>query len=85
MVAVESVSSIKEKLMYTVRLFSKQELPQSDFQGDGISSVQQITNGLEMTVKGDINPLLDKLCNYQFDDVEITHANLEDIFLEFYS
>ncbi len=35
-------------------------------------------------VKGDINPLMQALAQAQIKDVSITHASLEDVFMEFY-
>mgnify|MGYP002150570561 CR=1 FL=1 len=37
-----------------------------------------------LKVKGDLNPLLRLLATVPVRDLEVTHASLEDIFLEYY-
>jgi ABC-2 type transport system ATP-binding protein len=39
---------------------------------------------ISLRVRHDINPVLKELARYDVHDVEITHASLEDIFMQFY-
>lgn len=48
---------------------------------DIISSTPKLWH---LKVRGDINPILSVLANHPVTDVEITHASLEDVFMEFY-
>ena len=83
-VATESIASLKEKRMHTVRVYFASGYSKGDFNFDGIEIQQEIPNGLIIGVKGDINPIIKKLANYRIKELEITHASLEEIFLEFY-
>ena len=83
-VATESIASLKEKRMHAVRVHFASGYSKDDFNFDGIEVQQEIPNGLVIGVKGDINPIIKKLANYQLKELEITHASLEEIFLEFY-
>jgi len=83
MVAVERISEMKLMKMYDVR-----------FHAEGIDTKKLIDKNTELIsnveglvilkVKGDINPLVAKLASIKVKDLEIMHAGLEDIFMEFY-
>jgi len=83
-VATESITSLKEKRMHTVKVHFASGYSKDDFIFDGVEIQQEIPNGLVIGVKGDINPIIKKLANYRIKELEITHASLEEIFLEFY-
>ncbi len=83
-VAIESISSLKEMRMHAVRIHFNSPYNKNDFDFDGIEVQQEIPDGLIIGVKGDINPLIKKLANYNIKELEISHASLEEIFLEFY-
>jgi len=83
-VATESIASLKEKRMHTVKVHFASGYSKDDFIFDGVEIQQEIPNGLVIGVKGDINPIIKKLANYRIKELEITHASLEEIFLEFY-
>ncbi|MHB8896069.1 MAG: ATP-binding protein DrrA1-3 family domain-containing protein [Candidatus Geothermincolia bacterium] len=50
----------------------------------GVSGVEKLGNRVVLKLKGDINPLLKAVARYDVADFSITHASLEDVFLEFY-
>ncbi len=50
-----------------------------------VQVIHETTNHTSLRVTGDLNPLLSQLAKHKVADLEITHASLEDIFLEFYS
>lgn len=84
MAAIESIKSLKEKRMYTVTIYFNEPVDRNIFTGDGIQINKELTDGLVLNVKGDLDPLINKLSKFDLKDLEITHATLEDIFLEFY-
>lgn len=84
MVATESIRSLKEKRMYTVSAFFADKFDKNIFVGDGIEITKELPDGLVISVKGDVNPIINKLNNYKLRDLQIEHASLENIFLEFY-
>jgi len=84
-VATESIISLKEKRMHVVKVYFNGEFNKEDFNFDGVEIHQELNNGLLIGAKGDISPLIRKLANYSLKELEITHASLEEIFLEFYN
>lgn len=84
-VAVESVDQIKKKHLYSIKVNFKEEFSEKDFsQLENVEIENRYDHQLELTTKGDINALIEKISNYQIKDIEIAHADLEKIFLEFY-
>lgn len=84
MVAIEDIQTLKEKKIHIVYAYFNQEFQKSDFKFDGVAIAEEMPDTLVLNVKGDINPLMKKLGQYKLKDIEITHATLEDVFLEFY-
>lgn len=56
----------------------------SEFQINGVDKVEELADGLLITVSGDLNPILHAIAKHQVIDFEITHASLEDVFMKFY-
>jgi ABC-2 type transport system ATP-binding protein len=83
--AVETLETLKEKRIYDVRV-KLEHLPEKNyFVGDGIQNVKELQNNtLLLRVNSNITFILEKLHNLKVIDLEITHASLEDIFMEFY-
>lgn len=83
-VDIESVASVKEKRIYTIHAYFKGKVPKSQLSKDGVEITKELSDGLVLNVKGDIKPVLSKLSKYKLKDLEITHASLEEVFMEFY-
>ena len=84
-VATESINDIKRKRIYTVYAYFEGDVPKKELVTDGISLIEEFSDGLVLSVKGDTKPLLKKLAGYEnLKDLEITHAGLEEVFMEFY-
>lgn len=83
-VAIESVHDLKKKRLYTVYVHFEGEVPKDELTTDGIDIEEEFSDGLVLNVKGDISPLLAKLNEYKLKDLEIIHANLEKVFMEYY-
>lgn len=84
MVTTESIASLKGKRLYTVTAFFNGPFDRQAFQYNGFHITREFDHGIELTLKGDINPLIALLQRFPLRDVQIEHASLEDIFLEFY-
>ena len=82
--AVESIQELKKKKIYTVSVYFDQKYNKEDFISDDVVISKEMPNNLVLSVKGNINPLIKKLNKYKLKDLEIRHAALEEIFLEFY-
>lgn len=84
LVATENIQTLKNKRMHLVTVRFGQKFKKSDFIFDHVEVQEELPDGLILNVKGDINPLIVKLSKYNIKDLEITHATLEEVFLEFY-
>lgn len=83
-VAIEDIGSLKKKRLYTVRVLFKETVSRKDLETNGIKVSDVLLDGFILQVKGDITELINKLNDYQLKDIEISHSNLEDMFLEYY-
>jgi ABC-2 type transport system ATP-binding protein len=83
LIEVESVRELKGKKIYNLTARFPQEAPQ-DFALPGVEVIKRMPGGVVLRVKGDINPVLAKLKQYELTDIEISHESLEQVFLEFY-
>lgn len=84
LVAVESIKELADKKMHKIEVRFNDKFKLSDFQVDGVETVEQVANGLLITAGGNLNPLLRALAKHNVVDFEITHASLEDVFMKFY-
>ncbi|OGY22319.1 MAG: hypothetical protein A2126_04040 [Candidatus Woykebacteria bacterium GWB1_45_5] len=84
-VATESINDIRRKRIYTVHAYFEGEIPKKEIVTDGIELIEELSDGLVLRIKADIRPLLHKLSEYNnLKDLEVTHASLEEVFMEFY-
>jgi ABC-2 type transport system ATP-binding protein len=84
LVGIETVGDLGEKRMRRIVARFEDKFEKEDFRFDGVEKIEDLSDGMILTVRGDINPILKKLAGYRLHDLEVTHATLEDIFLEFY-
>lgn len=83
-VALENIQTLKDKRMHKATVRFEGKFTKSDFNFDGVKVKDELKDGLTLDIKGNIDPLIKKLAKYKVKDLEITHAPLEEIFLEFY-
>jgi ABC-2 type transport system ATP-binding protein len=83
LISVDSVRELKQKKIYNLVARFATEAPQ-DFVMPGVGIIKKMPGGVVLRIKGDINPVLEKLKRYELTDIEITHESLEQVFLEFY-
>lgn len=83
LVATEPMSALKDKHLYTINLeFSK------DFTLPAVPNVQVVSHtnhSLVVKAHGDLQPLLKILADAPVHDLQIQHATLEELFMEFYT
>lgn len=84
LVAVESIKTLGEKKLHKVEVHFDDKYKVSEFELDGVEKIEEITDGLLITVSGDLNLVLHKLAKHKVNDLEINHASLEDVFMKFY-
>jgi len=84
LVAIESIEKLTEKKMHIVRAFFEEKINADDFKMPNVVIKDKYDSSILLNVTGNITPVIKKLSQYILKDVEITHAILEDVFLEFY-
>lgn len=84
LVSVETIKALGEKKLRRVIVRFERNVSTKDFDFDGVEEIEEIPDGLMFTVRGDIDGVIKKLGKYKIKDIEISHATLEDVFLEFY-
>ena len=85
LIAIESIQELKNKRVHVVKAIFDKQIDANEFDIKNVEIQKELSNGFMFGVKGDINPLIKKLSEYTLSEVEISHATLEEIFLEFYN
>ena len=84
-VAEESLESLREKSRHIVRARFAKPLAKSALKLSGVELVHHHGAEVELKVQGSLNPALKLLSRHDVVDLEVTHASLEEIFMEMYS
>ncbi|HEY3375787.1 MAG TPA: ABC transporter ATP-binding protein [Candidatus Aquicultor sp.] len=84
LVTIEKISDIAAKKVRYVDLTLAEPVNVDEFRVPGVTQIDQIDNHIRLTVKGEIDPLIKKLAQYDVLDMIAEHASLEEIFLEYY-
>ena len=84
-VEVGDIGELSGKRIHRIEVRFGDKYRAKDFDFDGVEEIEEIPEGLILTVGGgDLNPVLKKISGYKITDIEITHATLEEIFLKYY-
>lgn len=84
LIAVESLDDLKGKQIHVVTVTFQTPIPRAAFVLPCITISSEHTNGYTLKVRGEIGPFLKTLAQYPVTDLEVTHASLEEAFLEMY-
>lgn len=84
LIAIEKIQELKDKRMHIVNIRFNGPIKREDFILPNIEIKNQTEDMLILGITGNINPLIQRLANYDVRELEFSHAKLEDIFLEFY-
>lgn len=84
MVAIENINDLGQKRLHKIEVRFAGKYSESDFKADGIDDIQEIKDGFIFTVGSNIDEAIKDIAKYKIKDIEVTHANLEDIFMKFY-
>lgn len=84
LIAVEDIEKLRNKRIHIATIRFVGRFKKSDFIFDGVEVREELPDGLILNIKGEIDPLVKKLSKYKIKDLEVTHASLEEVFLEFY-
>ncbi|HLB95797.1 MAG TPA: ABC transporter ATP-binding protein [Patescibacteria group bacterium] len=81
---VETIANLKAKKVHLVKAAFIDSFSKEDFLSENVEIKNQTADSLILAVRGDLNPLIKKLGNFNLRSLEINPASLEEIFLEFY-
>lgn len=85
LVAVESLKSLIEKTRHVVRARFTKPVARSVFENENTTIQHHSKNEVRLLVKGSLDPVIKSFAKHSLTDLEITHASLEEVFLEMYS
>lgn len=83
-ISEESIVSLKEKRKHTITVTFDNQISKDDFKIKGVDGIEEIDSSLIISFRGDIDLLIKELSRHKINEIEISHATLEEIFLEFY-
>ncbi len=84
LVALESIDDLRNKRIRNIDVTFENKVPSELEQIPGVVKLEKSANRARLKMVGDLNPLIAALSKYRLSDLGISHASLEDIFLEFY-
>jgi ABC-2 type transport system ATP-binding protein len=84
LVAVENIKDFAQKRLHLVRATAADSFKPGEFNLAGVTVKDQQEKSVILQVAGDLNPVLRHLATHSLEDLEITHASLEEVFLSFY-
>ena len=80
----ESIDALKNLSIKEVSVTTEEPLNTSLLKAAGANVTSHHASTATLRVRGDINPIIKLLARQKIKDIQITHADLEDIFMEFY-
>jgi ABC-2 type transport system ATP-binding protein len=86
LVATERMEDLRAMRLRNVEIIFEGALPADlDLESlPGVTGVERMGTRVQMKLRGDINPLLRLAARYDVADFSVSHASLEDVFIEFY-
>lgn len=85
LVGTERIEDLRNKHLRNVEVIFSGEVPGRLEELEGISEYEVTGKRVQLKIKGDLNPLIRELARCEVADFSVSHASLEDVFLEFYS
>ena len=83
-VASETMQSIRAMSQHIITISTTNKIDINDFKLPATDILHSSDKHIILKARGDLNPTIKATTNYKLKDLEVTHANLEDIFLEYY-
>jgi ABC-2 type transport system ATP-binding protein len=84
MVEVETIKELGEKKLHKIEVRFDGKFKKEDFKLKGVDRIEPISDGLLISISGEVDPIVKEIAKHKVVDLEVTHATLEDVFLKFY-
>lgn len=83
-IAVEDIQNLKVKKMHKIVVSFDDNVAEKDLKVENVDTIEKLNQHFSISVKGDLNPVIDQISKHKVHDLEVSHASLEEVFLEFY-
>lgn len=83
-VASETMQKIRDMSIHIITISSTTSLKPADFTVNNTEISHHSDKRMVLKVHGDLNQVMQRISHYKLKDLEVTHANLEDVFMEYY-
>lgn len=83
-VASKSMQQIREMSIHIISFIASKQIDVALFDQTNVEILHHSGKHMLMKVKGDLNVVMQQIAKFPLKDLEVNHANLEDIFLEYY-
>lgn len=83
--AVDTISALKEKNVRRFAFETKESIPIDRFQIEGIRDMEVKDRSFEFIYRGDVNRIMKLVAKIDLDSITISEPDLEEIFLHFYT
>lgn len=83
-VAAEAMQDILQTKVHMVQAVTKTAITLGSLPKGGIEVISHQGKAIRLKVKTDLNPVIAILAKHTITDLEVTHVNLEDVFMEYY-
>jgi ABC-2 type transport system ATP-binding protein len=84
LVDTERIENLRSKRLRSVEIIFSGDVPDGLETIPGILELERSGNRVQLKLRGGVNQLLKRVAQYDVVDFSVTHASLEDVFLEFY-
>jgi len=84
LVGTERIEDLRNKRLRNVEIIFSGEMPDNLGELPGVTGMERAGNRVQLKLKGEIDPLIKMVARYEVADFSVSHASLEDVFLEFY-
>ena len=84
LVGTERIEDLRNKRLRNVEIIFSDEVPGNLGELPGVTDLEWAGNRVQLKLKGEIDPLIKMVARYRVADFSVSHASLEDVFLEFY-
>lgn len=83
-VADEAMQDILQLTVHEVRAVATKKINLADFKLPGVEVESVDGKAIHLKARGHVDPIIKALAKYHLTDLEVSHASLEDVFLEYY-
>ena len=85
-VSIEDIEELGKKGLIDIKVSTEEEIKEQDFSKiKEVVKIEKLDGHTNITVKGSPDKIIKGLAGYTIDSIEIKHADLEQVFMEFYN